>query len=178
MGVPKATLPFGDQLLWERMIEILFASVERVVLVTNRELPIQANAANVHVVVDEHDQFGPIEGIRLGLRKAHALETGNPDSAVAFVTSCDAPFLKPAWVEQLFDLVGDYFAVVPCDEQFAHPLSAVYRCCLWKEFERLQSEGERRPRAVLDRVKSLRISTNELRVGDPNLESLENPKTP
>ena len=73
------------------------------------------------VARDANEYRGPLEGLATGLRAL-------ADRADAvYATACDVPLLVPAFVERMFELLGDFDIAVPFDGQYHHPLAAVYR---------------------------------------------------
>ncbi|HTE19166.1 MAG TPA: molybdenum cofactor guanylyltransferase, partial [Armatimonadota bacterium] len=86
MGAPKAWLLFEGRPLLAHLVERMLAVCPEVVVVAapGQELPETA----ARVVRDESPGEGPVAGLVVGLR-----EVTRP---LAFVTSCDVPFLDPA----------------------------------------------------------------------------------
>src|SRR5207247_2796906 len=75
----------------------------------------------VGVVRDEEKGQGPLQGLAAGL----AALRGKVEAA--YLSSCDVPFLKPAFVRRLIDLLGEHAICVPRVGEYPHPLAAVYR---------------------------------------------------
>ena len=125
---------------------------------------------NVTVAFDDRDDFGPLEGIRVGLQVAFE----NFGNQLAYVTSCDVPLLKMEFVSFLRQAIGDHQIAVPVDERFKHPLSAIYRTRVFAEIEHLLSADRLRPIFLFDQVATNRIHVNELKDVDPHLDSLAN----
>src|SRR5436309_2393107 len=67
MGLPKATLPFGPELMLQRVVRLLSAVVNPIVVVAapGQELP--ALPSDVLVTRDEREARGPLEGLFAGL---------------------------------------------------------------------------------------------------------------
>ena len=67
MGLPKATLPFGPELMFQRVLRLLSQVVEPLVAVAapGQELPI--TSGNVIIAHDQREGRGPLEGLRAGL---------------------------------------------------------------------------------------------------------------
>ena len=180
MGRAKADLPFGDETMLERVVRLLSDTVDRIVLVAAAEqiLPTleSDSAAKVSVARDQLAFAGPLAGLNVGLQKLRSL---SDNVEAAYVTSCDVPFLKPAFVCELFDqLTESRDIVVPKDKRFHHPLAAVYRVTIAPQVAKLVEAGERRPRALFDQVRTLRVDTKSLEHVDPELETLLNLNTP
>jgi len=172
MGRPKFSLPFGEEMLLQRVCRILSEVVSPIVVVAAAEQELPALPDGVLIFRDEYDSLGPLAGIATGLDAVH-------DKAdAAFVTSCDAPLLRPEFVRRLIELLGDHDVAAPTDGQYDHVLAAVYRTKLADHARRLLAEERRRPLFLLDESNSLRVHVDELRSVDPNLDSLRNMNTP
>src|SRR5437764_13948831 len=67
MGSPKATLPFGPELMLQRVVRLLGSVVRPIIVVAapGQELP--PLPADVIVARDEREQRGPLEGLAAGL---------------------------------------------------------------------------------------------------------------
>jgi molybdopterin-guanine dinucleotide biosynthesis protein A len=167
MGRAKATLPFGSELMLERVVRILSEVVHPVVVVAaaGQNLP---KLPNVRVATDRSPGRGPLEGLAAGMEVLAA------DVKVAYVTACDAPLLQPGFVRTLVEQLGSFDAVVPVDEQFQHALAAVYRTSILPVVTELLKANQLRPAFLLDRVNTRRVPVEQLRCVDPGLESLMN----
>lgn len=172
MGRPKFSLPFGDEVLLQRVCRILSEVVSPIVVVAAAGQEVPGLPDGVRIVRDEYDSQGPLAGIATGLDALRA------EVDAAFVTSCDAPLLQSSFVSRLIELLGDHDVAAPTDGQYDHVLSAVYRTSLADHARRLLAEDRRRPLFLLEESKSLRIHVDELRDVDPNLDSLRNVNTP
>jgi molybdopterin-guanine dinucleotide biosynthesis protein A len=121
MGAPKATLPFGPEMMLQRVVRLLGTVVAPILVVAAREQSLPALPDQVSVTRDEREAKGPLEGIRAGL-------SALPESIdAAYITSCDVPLLVPAFVERMIELMGDHDIAVMEIDGFPHPLSAIYR---------------------------------------------------
>lgn len=172
MGRPKALLPFGPEVMLQRVVRRLREAAEPIVVVAaaNQELPSLPEA--IIVVRDERPDRGPLEGIAAGLRGLSGL------AEAAYVTACDVPFLQPAFVRRVIELLAGYDAAVPDAEGFDQPLSAVYRLNVLPEIDALLAADRLRPVFLFDRVRTRRITPDELAAADPELLSLMNTNTP
>src|SRR5437868_15124308 len=67
MGLPKATLPFGLELMLQRVVRLLGSVVQPIVVVAapNQELP--QLPGGVLLACDERESRGPLEGLCAGL---------------------------------------------------------------------------------------------------------------
>jgi molybdopterin-guanine dinucleotide biosynthesis protein A len=172
MGRPKATLPFGDEEMLQRVVRILGSVVNPLVVVAapEQELPELPDA--VTVAHDEEWGRGPLQGLAAGLA---ALE-GRVDTA--FASSCDVPFLQPAFVRRMIDLLGDHAICVPRTAGYHHPLAAVYRTGVLGAVRDLLAADLLRPVFLFDKVPTRVVEAAELTDVDPTFQSLRNLNTP
>ena len=172
MGQPKLSLPFGDELMLPRVCRLLREVVGPIVVVAAADQEIPPLPDDIAIVRDEYPDQGPLGGIATGLGAL----SGRVDAA--YVTSCDVPLLKPEFIRALLNALDDYDAVVPFDGEFEHVLAAVYRVSLEALARRLIESSRRRPLFLIQESRSLRIPVEELRMVDPELDSLRNLNTP
>ena len=172
MGTPKASLLFGPELMLQRVARLLGQIVDplAVVAAPHQELP--PLPPQIQVVHDRREGRGPLEGLAAGLEAL----LGRADAAYA--TSCDVPLLVPQFVQRMFQRLGDHQVAVPVDGDFHHPLAAVYRTDVLPEIRGLLAADQLRPRFLFDRVRTCRVSVEELRQVDPDLQTLSNLNTP
>src|SRR5207248_2719698 len=121
--------------LLEHLVERMLSVFPDAVVVTAPGQDVPRTAARV--VYDERPGEGPVAGIIVGLREAQ--------HPLAFVSSCDVPFLSPAVARLLVDLAEDQDVVVPEWGGRLHPLQAVYRTAVRPLLEAQLAEGRRRP---------------------------------
>jgi molybdopterin-guanine dinucleotide biosynthesis protein A len=172
MGVPKATLMFGDETMVQRVVRLLGTVVSPIVVVAARDQSLPALPGDVVVTRDERDARGPLEGLRAGLKAL-------PESVeLAYVTSCDVPLLVPDFVERMIDLLGDHDIAVVEIDGFPHPLSAVYRRTTLPHVEALLAEDRLRPVFLFDAVRTRRVHPMDMVSVDPQLRTLRNLNTP
>jgi len=171
MGVPKATLPFGPEAMLQRVVRLLGTVVSPIVVVAARGQELPALPEGVAITRDEHDQRGPLEGLRAGLKAL-------PDSVdAAYVTSCDVPLLVPGFVERIIELLGGHDIAVMEVDGFPHPLSAIYRRATLAHVESLLAADRLRPVFLFDAVRTRRVQTAEMTPVDPQLQTLRNLNT-
>jgi molybdopterin-guanine dinucleotide biosynthesis protein A len=172
MGVPKATLPFGDETMLQRVVRLLGSVVAPIVVVAARDQAVPPLPAQVTVARDERDAQGPLEGIRAGLRAL-------PESVdAAYITSCDVPLLAPAFVERMIELLGDHDVAVMEVDGYPHPLSAIYRRTTLPRVEQLLDANRLRPVFLFEAVRTRRVVPAEMIGVDPELKTLRNLNTP
>lgn len=168
MGRSKLSLPFGNELMLNRVVRILQTVVRPVVVVAAPQQELPTLPADVLVVRDEEEFLGPLAGIAAGL------EMLGDDVEAAFVASCDVPLLKSEFIAEVIGRLGDHELAVPKDNEFHHPLVAVYRTSLAVRARQLVASGERRLLSLIQCSDTLEISTDELRAVDRELQSLRN----
>ena len=172
MGRPKAWLPFGDEVMLQRVVRILGGVVGPVVVVAAPDQELPALPDGVLVVRDEEKGRGPLQGLAAGLT---ALE-GRADAA--YLSSCDVPFLRPAFVQRMMELQGDHSICVPRVGDYHHPLAAVYRVEVVDAVRRLLASDRLRPVFLFEEVPTRVVEADELREVDPTFDSLRNLNTP
>lgn len=170
MGRDKATLPFGPELMLQRVVRLVSERIdlEQIVVVAAANQPLPELPTAVRITVDRRPECGPLEGLAAGLR---ATQDG---IEAVYATSCDAPLLKPAFISRMFDSLQTYDIAVPFDAQYFHPLAAIYRPRVVEAIERLIESGQLRTSAIFDQVPTRRVGIEELRDVDQNLQSLMN----
>src|SRR6188472_3452901 len=155
MGAPKATLPFGPEAMLQRVVRLLGTVVSPIVVVAARSQSLPELPHGIAVTRDEHDERGPLEGLRAGLK---ALP---PSVDIAYVTSCDVPLLVPAFVERMIELLADHDIAVMEIDGFPHPLSAIYRRDTLPHVESLLAHDRLRPVFLFDAVRTQPIVRQE-----------------
>ena len=115
-----------------RIVRLVGEVCDQIVVVKSTpEQTLPPLAANVIIDQRPAAERGPLEGLAAGLAALPA------DVEAAFVTTCDAPLIVPAFMARLFELLGDHSAAVPVSDGFVHPLSAVYRTSMLDLVEEL-----------------------------------------
>jgi molybdopterin-guanine dinucleotide biosynthesis protein A len=172
MGRPKAWLPFGDELMLPRVVRLLGEAVSPIVVVAAPGQNVPPLPPGVEIVRDPVPDRGPLCGLYAGLTALR----GRADAA--YLSSCDAPFLRPAFVRRLIDLLGKHAICVPESGGYRHPLAAVYRVEVAALAERLLAEGRSRPADLFEELPTRVVTSYELADVDPALRTLRNLNTP
>ncbi len=171
MGRPKAWLPFAGEFMLPRVVRLLREAVEPVVVVAAPEQEVPPLPAEVEVVRDEEKGRGPLQGLAAGLEALR----GRVDAA--YLSSCDVPFLKPAFVRRLVELLGENSVCVPRVGEYHHPLAAVYRIEVVEAVARLLAEDRLRPFFLFEAVPTRVVEAAELAEADPTFQTLRNLNT-
>ena len=174
MGSAKALLPFGQEVMLERVVRLISKVVppDHIVVVASEQQDLPPLPGGVLLAHDAHAERGPLEGLAAGL---HAL-ADRVD--VVYATSCDVPLLVPAFVSRMFELLGDHEIAVPRDGKFHHPLAAVYRLSVLAHVKKLLAADRLRPFFLFQELNTLEIPVDQLREVDPQLATLENLNSP
>lgn len=195
MGRPKAWLPVGTRTMLETVVGAIAeglraaagAKASNIVAAPGAATPMVAApiivvgapgqdlpAAGEPVlrVDDNIEGEGPLRGMAAGL----AALQGKADAA--FVSSCDVPLLRPAFVAHMIALLGDDDIAVPVVEGLHHPLAAVYRIEVLEAVRDLLAREKRRPFFLFERRRTRLVTAAELQAADPRLDSLKNFNTP
>jgi molybdenum cofactor guanylyltransferase len=171
MGSPKALLPFGNETMVERVVRLLGEAVSPIVVVAAAGQPLPPLPA-ASITHDARDNRGPLEGLRAGLS---ALPQ---DVDAAYATAVDVPFLIPAFVSRMVELLGNDDVAVMEVDGFTHPLSAVYQPRVLPDVEALLDAGRLRMADLFDVVNTRRVRAEEMAAVDPGLATLRNINTP
>ena len=172
MGQPKAWLPFGEETMLRRVTRLLGEAVQPLVVVAAPEQDLPPLPTEVTIVRDEEKGRGPLAGLAAGMSALH----GKVDAAYA--SSCDVPFLNPAFVRRLIDLLGDHSICIPKVGDYHHPLAAVYRLGVANTIAKLLAENRLRPFFLLESLPTRIVTAAELMDVDPELQTLRNLNTP
>jgi molybdopterin-guanine dinucleotide biosynthesis protein A len=172
MGRPKPWLPFAEELLLPRVVRLLSEAVDPVVVVAAAGQDLPPLPSSVAVVRDERPERGPLQGLAEGL----AALQGQVEAAYA--SACDVPFLRPAFVRLLIDLLGNNLICAPEIGGYRHPLAALYRLEVAPVVARLLAADRLRAAQLFDEVPTRFVQPEELANVDPSWQSVRNLNTP
>jgi molybdopterin-guanine dinucleotide biosynthesis protein A len=172
MGRPKAWLPFAGELMLPRVVRLLSGVVRPVVVVAAPGQDVPPLPAGVTVVRDAEEGRGPLQGLAAGL------EALRGRAEVAYLSGCDVPLLRPAFVRRLLGLLGDSQICVPRVGEHHHPLAAVYRLEVAGAVKQLLAEDRVRPVFLFEAVPTRVALAADLADADPAFQSLRNLNTP
>ena len=172
MGRPKAWLPFGSELMLQRVVRLLAEAVKPIVVVAAPDQDVPRLPPDIAIVRDEEKGPGPLQGLAAGLAALH------DRIDAAYLSSCDVPFLRPAFVQRMIDLVGEHSICVPYAGGYHHPLAAVYRIGVKEAVNRLLAENRQRPLFLFETVPTRIVEAGDLADVDADLATLRNLNTP
>ena len=167
MGREKWSLPFGEETLLERTVRTVGEVVHEVLVVAREGQEVEGN---YQIVRDPAEGLGPLAGLAAGLEAM--------DAAYAFLTSCDVPFLSPAYVRRMLELARGHPVAVPFIDGYYMATSAVYGREVLPIVRQLLAAGRLRPLFLIESVSALTVTADHLREVDPDLESFRNCNTP
>jgi molybdopterin-guanine dinucleotide biosynthesis protein A len=172
MGRPKAWLPFGEETMLGRVVRLLGEVVPPIVVVAAPEQEVPPLPPDVVIVRDPERGRGPLQGLAAGLAALRE------KADAAYASSCDVPFLRPAFVRRMIELLGERAIAVPDVGGYKHPLAAVYRVEVADAATRLMAEGRWRPTFLFEEVTTRFVTEEELAVADATMQTLRNLNTP
>jgi molybdopterin-guanine dinucleotide biosynthesis protein A len=170
MGRDKARLEIVGQDFVTRIAAALSSLTERLSVVGSRY---DEGVWPFPNVPDLYPQWGALGGLHAGLSACQA--------EWAAVVACDLPFVTQELFERLSKLRENYDAVVPIQtDGKQQPLCALYRAkCCRSKVEELILRGERRPRALLEEVKTRFVGPgewNDLSNADSFFDNINTPE--
>jgi molybdenum cofactor guanylyltransferase len=154
MGTDKALLELGRRSFVERIYSALESISTRICFVGRREnftaLPALPTVPDIHV------EWGALGGLHAAVAACRA--------KWAAIVACDLPFVTGELFVRLTSLRENFDAIVPVQaDGRLQPLCALYRAAVCRErAEELIAEGERRPRVLLERVRTRLVAFDEL----------------
>ena len=173
MGRPKAWLPFGPELMLQRVARLVGEAVGPIVVVAAPGQDVPDLPPGIVVVRDPVADRGPLQGLAAGLA---ALPV---EVELAYATATDVPFLRPAWISRLVELIGDHDLAIPDVGGYLHPLAALYRrATVLPAVESLLRENRLRPVFLLEAVRALVVDSSTMASADPDLATLRNLNSP
>ena len=170
MGRDKASLPFGDELMLQRVVRLLSEVVDSsaIVVVSAEGQILPPLPPQIRIACDENPGRGPLEGLAAGLNAM------SDDVEAVYATSCDVPLMATEFVRAMFNNLGNHEIAVPVEGQFHHPLAAVYRPRVLTTVQQLLNANRLRPRFLFDEVDTIEVDVESLREFDPTLSTLMN----
>jgi len=168
-GRNKAFLRLGARRFLDRILDALNPLFDSCLIVTREPALYREWAAET--IMDIFTVRSSLTGIHAGL--------ASMSSEFAFITSCDAPFLKKAVVKLLIDeLDPESDVIVPASGTFFQPLCAIYSKRCAQVIEELLSHGEMKVDRLYERVRLKRVAYRYFEAVDPELHSFFNVNTP
>jgi molybdenum cofactor guanylyltransferase len=173
MGRSKAWLPFGDELMLQRVVRLTGAAAGPIVVVAAPGQDLPALPVDVAIVRDAVAGRGPLQGLAAGLAALPA------SIELVYATATDVPFLEPRWIGRLGELSAGYDLVIPFVGGYHHPLAALYRPgTVLPAIESLLREDRLRLAFLIEAVRTRVVDEREMQAIDPELRTLRNLNVP
>jgi molybdopterin-guanine dinucleotide biosynthesis protein A len=129
MGQPKALLPFGPELMLQRVVRILSCVVSPIVVVAAPDQELPSLPDNALIARDEREGRGPLQGLQAGMKELS--RRGYAADLAVYATS--ATRCCSAFVRQVLAVIKPQDqAVVPVEDQLS-PLAAAYRLAVCRD---------------------------------------------
>ena len=171
MGRPKAWLPVGGEVMLQRVVRLLRGAVGPVVVVAAPGQDVPPLPDDFRVVRDEVEGRGPLQGLAAGL----AALGGEADAA--YLSACDAPLLRPAFVRRMVEPARRVRRLRP-DRRRAGPAAGGGVPGVGARGGAGMLAADRRAVwGLLDTVPTRLVRPAELADVDPRLDSLRNVNT-
>jgi molybdopterin-guanine dinucleotide biosynthesis protein A len=120
-GEPKALLELGGKRIVERVVDVLGAVLDELLVVTNT--PERYEFLRLPMVADRYPEGGALGGIFTGLDAV--------GGDAAFTVACDMPFLHPDVVRLVLARAGEADVVIPRVDGQYETMHALYaKACL------------------------------------------------
>jgi molybdopterin-guanine dinucleotide biosynthesis protein A len=155
-------------LLIERVVRVMKAVFEEVVLITNT--PEEYSFLGLTMVGDLIRGLGPIGGIYTGLTAI--------SGDAGFFVACDMPFLNAGLLRHMVEIREDFDAVVPRVGWMLEPLHALYNKSCIPAIRSLIDSRDFQILRCFQKIQVRYIDEEELRAFDPRLQSLFNINKP
>lgn len=167
-GEPKALIEIAGRRIIERVVDVVAAVVDDLLIVTNT--PELYAGLGLPMVPDAVPDAGSLGGIYSGLRAA--------GGDAAFTVACDMPFLEPTIARLVIDRAGEADVVIPRTGDRLETMHACYaKPCLGPMEARIRA-GRLTIAALLDDVRVAEVAEADVaRLGDPDVVFL-NVNTP
>jgi molybdenum cofactor guanylyltransferase len=173
MGRPKAWLPFGPEVMLQRVVRLVSTAVGPLVVVAAPGQDLPELPSHVNIAYDVISGRGPLQGLETGLSSISTTVD------CVYLTATDVPFLQPGWVALLADRIEDNDLAIPFIDGFLHPLAAVYRrSSVLPEVRHLLAVERMRPVFLMERLRSVMLSTEDLRSVDAEMGTIWNLNSP
>ena len=169
MGRPKAWLPFGPELMLQRVVRLVGTVAGPIVVVAAPGQDLPELPAGASIVRDPIAGRGPLQGLAAGF------EALGEEIDLVYATGTDVPFLEPKWIAHLAELIGEADLAIPSIGDYYHPLAALYRKrVVLPAIQHLLEQDRLRPLFLVEAVTTRVVQEHEMRVVDPELGTLRN----
>jgi len=162
MGRNKAFVEVDGKPMIQRVINTLKQVSKNIVLVVdNKEKYTQIKGNDyIEIIEDEVKDFGPVEGLYMGLKAVTTQES--------FVCACDMPFISSVCIEELFKKIVDrnVDCVIPKFKCNSYPLHAFYRKELTYRLEKAIENNQRRLKDFINSIRAYNVKSFDCGIED------------
>ena len=161
LGRDKVFETVGDRNLLDLVIDRVTPLSRETILVTasNKALIKSEKYSGLKAVTDIHPGKGPLGGVYTGLITS--------SSFCNLVVASDMPFLNPALLNHMMEILADFDVVVPRVGDFMEPLHAVYTKNCLKPMELLLKQDKLSVHRLFPMVRTRYLETDEIETFDP-----------
>ncbi|HJJ48132.1 MAG TPA: molybdenum cofactor guanylyltransferase [Methanocorpusculum sp.] len=154
-----------------RLVNAFEGIVDEIVIVAKNEKQtenFQGLSDIVRCTWDKERGLGPIGGISAGIEVVRG--------EAVFLAACDMPTINRSIVTYLFENIGEYDAIIPeWENTDIEPLHAVYKTEAVRRY--MKTCDSLALRKLVNSLNTRRVSPEELRKFDPDLETFRNINT-
>lgn len=173
MGRPKAWLPFGPELMLERVVRLVGTVAGPIVVVAAPGQDLPELSSSTSIVRDPIAGRGPLQGLAAGF------EALGDEVDLVYATGTDVPFLEPKWITHLALLIGEADLAIPWIGDYYHPLAALYRSrVVLPAALDLLARDRLSLLFLVEAVRTRVVGEHEMRTVDPELGTLRNLNQP
>jgi molybdopterin-guanine dinucleotide biosynthesis protein A len=170
MGRPKAELQFALGTMLDYVVGEMMRVFDEIVVAVAKPRRYAWETFLSRSIVDEKPNRGPLPALEQALREIRF--------DLAFVCSCDVPFVNGDLARKLCEMLGDHDALIPRVDGKLQMLHAVYRKRCAEVLAMMHSRGENRLHEIVNFAKVRILPEEEIRALDPELLSFFNVNTP
>ena len=171
LGHDKVFETVGDQNLLDLVIDRVAPLSRETILVTasNNALVKSDKYSGLKAVTDIYPGKGPLGGVYTGLITSN--------SFCNLVVASDMPFLNPALLRHMMEVLADFDLVVPRVDDLVEPLHAIYTKNCLEPMERLLKQDKLPIHRLFPMVRTRYVEADEIEPFDPEHLSFFNINT-
>ena len=171
LGHDKVFETVGDRSLLDLVIDRVTPLSRETILVTasNNALVKSDKYSGLKAVTDIYPGKGPLGGVYTGLITSN--------SFCNLVVASDMPFLNPALLRHMMEVLADFDLVVPRVDDLVEPLHAIYTKNCLEPMERLLKQDKLPIHRLFPMVRTRYVEADEIEPFDPEHLSFFNINT-
>lgn len=161
MGTNKAFLMVAQEHLIEYLIKCCDGCGEILISVHEKKPYQQLNQT---LVVDEQEEYGPLEGIYQLLRSAACEKV--------LILATDMPGITPEFLNILMEHSGTEDCLIVTSHGKIQPLCGIYSKSVLPVLEEMRQQEEKKPRMLFDKVKTVYFELDHFKIDDSVIENV------